>query len=117
MKIIKLRDGSAIGVECSFNIEKVLGSNKKFIKLGDMIINRADITAVISKQQFDDMMKLKNGMVLTSQGWLSGREYQNNSFLKVQMPESLTVSLKDDKKLNDGETKKLESNNLSKKRK
>jgi len=117
MKIIKLRDGSAIYVNGEINIDMILGSNKRFIKLGDMIINRADITAIVSKQQFDDMEKLKNGMVLTSQGWLSGREYKNNSFLKIVVPESLTVYLKDDKKLelDDGKTKKLEGNNLSEK--
>lgn len=50
MKIIKLRDGSAIYVNGEINIDMILGSNKRFIKLGDMIINRADITAIVSKQ-------------------------------------------------------------------
>jgi len=106
MKIIKLRDGSAIYVDGEINIDMILGSNKRFIKLGDMIINRADITAVVNKEQFEDMMKLKNGMVLTSQGWLSSKEYQSNSFLKVQIPESLVVDVSKNK-LEDTEIKKL----------
>jgi len=106
MKIIKLRDGSAIYVDGEINIDIILGSNKRFIKLGDMIINRADITAVVNKEQFDDMTKLKNGMVLTSQGWLSSKEYQNSSFLNIQIPKSLVVDVSKNK-LEDTEIKKL----------
>lgn len=106
MKVIKLRDGSAIFLEENVDINRLLGSNKRFVRIGNMIINRADITAVVNKEQFEDMMKLKNGMVLTSQGWLSSKEYQSNSFLKVQIPESLVVDVSKNK-LEDTEIKKL----------
>jgi hypothetical protein len=51
MKVIKLRDGSAIFLEDGININRFLASNKRFIKIGNMVINRADITAVVDKEQ------------------------------------------------------------------
>lgn len=92
MKVIKMRDGSAIFIDKEVNLEAILGSQKKFVKVGDMIINRADITAVVSKDQYDTMLKMSNGMVLTSQGWMSRKEYTNNGFLRVQTPEELLIS-------------------------
>jgi len=108
MKVIKMRDGSAIFLDKDINIEVLLGSNKRFIKIGDMIINRADITAVVNKEQYDVMVKQSNGMVLTSQGWLSRREYAQNSFLNICIPEEMVIG-EDTKKLKDGsgEMKKL----------
>lgn len=88
-----MRDNTAIFIDKEVDIDMILGSNKRFIKIGDMIINRADITSVISKEQYDVMMKQKNGMVLTSLGWLGRKEYQNNGFLKIQVPEELVVRI------------------------
>lgn len=87
-----MRDNSAIFIDKEIDIEMVLGSNKRFIKIGDMIINRADITAVVNKEQYDTMVKQSNGMVLTSQGWYSRREYAQNSFLRIQIPDEMLIS-------------------------
>ena len=92
MKVIKMRDGSAVFIDKEINIQAILGSNKRFIDIGGMIINRLDITAVMDKDQYDDMIKMRNGMVYTSQGWLDRKEYSKNSFLKVGVPESLKIS-------------------------
>jgi hypothetical protein len=92
MKVIKMRDGSAVFIEKDFDIETLLGSNKRFIDVGGMIINRMDVTAVLDKEQYDDMLKMRNGMVYTSQGWLGKREYQQSGYLKVKVPESLKVA-------------------------
>lgn len=89
-----MRDNSAIFLEKEIDIDVILGSNKRFIKIGDMVVNRADITAVVNKEQYDSMVKQSNGSVLTSQGWMSKREYSNNSFLKIHIPESLYVGEK-----------------------
>lgn len=99
-----MRDNSAIFIDKDIDIDMLLGSNKRFIKIGDMIINRADITAVVSKEQYDTMVKQSNGSVLTSQGWMSKREYSNNSYLKIQIPEELYLG-SDVKKLESGESK------------
>ena len=99
MRVIKLRDNSTIFIDKDFDIDILLGSNKRFIKIGDMIINRADITAVVNKEQYDDMIKQSNKMVYTSQGWMSSREYANNGFLRIGIPDSLFVE-SDQKKLN-----------------
>jgi len=92
MRVIKLRDGSAIFLEEDIDISRLLGSNKRFIKIGNMIINRADITAVVSKEQYDSMVRQASGLVLTSQGWLGRKEYERNSFLKICIPEELLVT-------------------------
>lgn len=92
MKVIKMRDNSAIFIDKEIDIEMVLGSNKRFIKIGDMIINRADITAVVSKEQYDTMVKQSNGMILTSQGWYGRREYAQNSHLRIRVPDEMLVS-------------------------
>lgn len=92
MKVIKMRDNSAIFIDKEIDIEMVLGSNKRFIKIGDMIINRADITAVVSKEQYDTMVKQSNGMILTSQGWYGRREYTQNSHLRIRVPDEMLVS-------------------------
>lgn len=92
MKVIKLRDGSAIFLEENVDINRLLGSNKRFVRIGNMIINRADITAVVDKEQYDTMIKQANGMVLTSQGWLSREDYKRNSFLNIQIPEELLIT-------------------------
>jgi len=94
MKVIKLRDGSAIFLEENVDINRLLGSNKRFVRIGNMIINRADITAVVDKEQYDTMIKQANGMVLTSQGWLSKEDYKRNSFLNIQIPEELLITKK-----------------------
>ena len=91
MKVIKLRDNSAIFLEKDVDLDVLLGSNKRFIKIGDMVINRADITAVVSKDQYDSMVRQSNGLVLTSQGWMGRREYSNNGFLRIQIPEELYI--------------------------
>ena len=92
MKVIKLRDGSAIFLEDGININRFLASNKRFIKIGNMVINRADITAVVNKEQYDSMVRQASGLVLTSQGWLGRKEYERNSFLKICIPEELLVT-------------------------
>lgn len=94
MKVIKLRDGSAIFLEENVDINRLLGSNKRFVRIGNMIINRADITAVVDKEQYDAMVRQANGMVLTSQGWLSKEDYKRNSFLNIQIPEELLITKK-----------------------
>lgn len=94
-----MRDNTAIFIDKEVDIDMILGSNKRFIKIGDMIINRADITAVVSKEQYDVMVKQSNGMVLTSQGWCSKREYSANSFLRVQIPEEMLIAGDEQKKL------------------
>lgn len=86
-----MRDNSAIFIDKDIDIDMLLGSNKRFIKIGDMIINRADITAVVSKEQYDTMVKQSNGMVLTSQGWMSRREYASNGFLNIQIPKEMKI--------------------------
>lgn len=91
MKVIKMRDNSAIFLEKDIDIDVLLGSNKRFIKIGDMVINRADITAVVSKEQYDTMVKQSNGLVLTSQGWMGRREYAQNSFLRVAIPDEMRI--------------------------
>lgn len=96
-----MRDNSAIFLEKDIDIDVLLGSNKRFIKIGDMVINRADITAVVSKEQYDTMVKQSNGMILTSQGWMSRREYAQNSFLDVRIPDEIYIR---------DEGKKLEDN-------
>jgi hypothetical protein len=101
MKVLKMRDGSAFFISKEINLAAMLSSNKRFISIDGVIINRVDITAVLSKEQYDDSIKLKNGMVLTSQGWMSNREYTNNSFLRIKIPESLVL----------GESKLLEEEN------
>jgi len=95
MKVIKMRDNSAIFLEKDIDIDVLLGSNKRFIKIGDMVINRADITAVVSKEQYDTMVKQSNGLVHTSQGWMGRREYASNSFMKIKVPEEMLI--RDDK--------------------
>lgn len=95
MRVIKMRDGAAIYIEKDFDIDSVLGSNKRFIKIGDMIINRADITAVVSKEQYDIMVKQSMGMVYTNDGWMGKQEYKQNSFRKAFAPEELTVFKED----------------------
>jgi len=92
MKVIKMRDNSAIFIDKNIDIDAMLGSNKRFIKIGEMIINRVDITAVVDKDQYDSMVKQSNGMVLTSQGWMGKREYSSNGFLKIQIPQELLIS-------------------------
>jgi hypothetical protein len=103
MKVIKMRDNSAIFVDKDIDIDTILGSNKRFIKIGNMIINRVDITAVVSKEQYDTMVKQSNGMILTSQGWMGKREFANNSFLNIQIPEEMRVT-NDYKELEDIKT-------------
>jgi len=92
MKVIKLRDGSAIFLEDGININRFLASNKRFIKIGNMVINRADITAVVDKEQYDAMVRQASGLVLTSQGWLGRKEYERNSFLNICIPEELLIT-------------------------
>ncbi len=108
MKVIKLRDNSAIFLEKDVDLDVLLGSNKRFIKIGDMVINRADITAVVSKDQYDSMVRQSNGLVLTSQGWMGRREYSNNGFLRIQIPEELYV--RDSSKRVEAENRELLSN-------
>lgn len=96
-----MRDNSAIFLEKDIDIDVLLGNNKRFIRIGDMVINRADITAVVSKEQYDTMVKQSNGMILTSQGWMSRREYAQNSFLDVRIPDEIYIR---------DEGKKLEDN-------
>lgn len=92
MKVIKLRDGSAIFLEENVDINRLLGSNKRFVRIGNMIINRADITAVVDKEQYDAMVRQASGLVLTSQGWLGRKEYERNSFLNICIPEELLIT-------------------------
>lgn len=94
MRVIKLRDGSAIFLEEDVDISRLLGSNKRFVRIGNMIINRADITAVVDKEQYDAMVRQASGLVLTSQGWLGRKEYERNSFLNIQIPEELLITKK-----------------------
>jgi hypothetical protein len=55
------------------------------------------------------MTRQKNGMVLTSQGWMGRREYQANGFLKIQVPEELLVTDKNLKLAKGQYEKKLQS--------
>lgn len=101
-----MRDGSAVYIEKDINMDVILGSNKRFIKIGDMIINRVDITAVVSKEQYDAMIKQTMGMVYTNEGWMGRQEYKQSSFRKAFAPEELTVFKEDIKALEDTKDKK-----------
>jgi hypothetical protein len=51
------------------------------------------------------MVKQSNGMVLTSQGWMSKGEYKQNGFLKLIVPDEMKIG--GEQKLEDTEVKKI----------
>lgn len=107
MKVIRMRNGSVYFLDADVPIERILGSSKRFFKLGDRILNRADVTEVVSKEEYDVAVKQSAGMVLTSQGWMSRTEYAKNSFLKILVPEEMLIKSQD-VQLSDGKDKMLE---------
>jgi len=63
-----------------------LTSGTRFINLGRAIINVADVSLVMSDDDYDDQKRTQMGYVSTQHGYMTKQQFRENQFLNIQRP-------------------------------